>query len=324
MALNGQPQESNDFNQQGIQYRQQNPQMQASPQAQYAPQAPYPGQAQYAPQGQYAPQAQYVPQGQYAPQAQYGQTTYAQSPAMPMPQPQSTAPMNSRAASSLRRAENISMSRAYGEMAVGLLVTAAVAYLTAVSGLLYAFVMATGMWGWIGLSVAQVLFAIFLGTRIMTMKTRTARVMFYLYAALMGFTLSSIFVAYSLPSIMLTLVICAGFFFVLSMLGLTMRKNLMGMGSILLVGLIFLIVVQVALMFLTPSNTALRIVAGIGIVLFAGLTIYDAQQTKRIFAAYQNQGTEVIKKVSILCALNLYLDFVNLFLYILEMVGNSD
>ena len=312
MALNGQPQDSNDFNQQGIQYRQQNPQMQASPQAQYAPQAPYPGQTQYA------------PQGQYTPQAQYSQTTYAQSPAMPMPQPQSTPTMNSRAAASLRRAENISMSRAYGEMAVGLLVTAAVAYLTAVSGLLYTFVMATGMWGWIGLSVAQVLFAIFLGTRIMTMKTTTARVMFYLYAALMGFTLSSIFVAYSLPSIMLTLVICAGFFFVLSMLGLTMRKNLMGMGSILLAGLIFLIVVQVALMFLTPSNTALRIVAGIGIVLFAGLTIYDAQQTKRIFAAYQNQGTEVIKKVSILCALNLYLDFVNLFLYILDMVGNSD
>lgn len=304
MASNGQPQGNNDFttfNQQQGQYGQQ-------------------------PYGQQNQQTQYAPHGQYAPQGQYNQAAYTQAPAMQMPQPQvvPSAPINTDSTSSFEKAERISMSRAYGEMAIGLLVTAVVAYLTAASGLLYAFVMATGTIGWMGLAVVQVAFAVILSTRVMKMRTSTARVMFYLYAALMGFTLSSIFVAYSLPAILLTLAVCAGFFFVLSMLGLTTRRNLMGMGTIFLVALLFLIVVQVALMFLTPSNTALRVVTGIGIVLFAGLTIYDAQQTKLIFSAYENQGTEVIKKVSILCALNLYLDFVNLFIYILELVGDRN
>ena len=76
-------------------------------------------------------------------------------------------------------------------------------------------------------------------------------------------------------------------------------------------------------MFVAPTNTTLKVVAAIGIVLFAAMTIYDAQFTKRVFAQYASQGPEMIKRVSILCALNLYLDFVNMFLYVLQLLGLS-
>lgn len=285
------------------------------------------GQQSYNQTGQETPYAnpQYMyAQQPYRQEAPYAQQPYSQNPAGQGGQYQPQAPITTGTSYSFERAERISMSRAYGEMAIGLLVTALVSYFSYASGLLTRFLMATGIFGWIGLAVVQIAFALILSARVMRMQTSTARVMFYLYAALMGFTLSSIFFTYSLPGIILTLVICAGFFFVLSMLGLTTKKNLLGMGTILLVGLIMLILVQVVLMFVAPSDTALRLVSAIGIALFAGLTIYDAQQTKMIFAAYESQGAEVIKKVSILCALNLYLDFVNLFLYILDLVGNRN
>ena len=263
--------------------------------------------------------------GNPRPQAPYSQYAQQPMPTMQGGEPYSMgSPIDANAAYSFEKAERVSMSRAYAEMAVGLLVTALTAYLTARTGLLLAFMQATGTLGWIGMAVVQVAFAMILSARIMRMRTSTARVMFYLYAALMGFTLSTIFITYSLPSIMLTLVISAGFFFVLSMLGLTTRRNMLGMGSIFMAGLLMLILVQLVMLFVDPSNTALRVVSAIGIILFAGLTMYDAQQTRVIFATYRSQGPEAIKRVSILCALNLYLDFVNLFLYILNLVGDRN
>ncbi|BDR54812.1 membrane protein [Bombiscardovia apis] len=233
----------------------------------------------------------------------------------------STAAIPTQSAYSYERAEHTSMTRAYGEMAIGLLVTAAVAYLTYASGLLYSFIRTTGSLGWIGLCIVQVVFAISLSAKVMQMKTSTGRLMFYAYAALMGFTLSSVFAMYSVPTLLVALVTSAGFFFSLTMLGLTTKKNMLGWGSILMGALIALIVVQVALLFIAPSNTAMKVIATLGIVLFSVLTMHDAQQTRAIFANYRNQGTDVIERVSILCALNLYLDFVNLFLYILEIFG---
>ena len=94
-------------------------------------------------------------------------------------------------------------------------------------------------------------------------------------------------------------------------------------GPILMIALVVLIIAEVIMMFVAPSNTMLKVVTAIGILLFAGLTIYDAQFTKKAFAVYASQGPEAIKKISILCALNLYLDFINLFLYILQALGLS-
>ncbi|AKV55343.1 putative Integral membrane protein [Bifidobacterium actinocoloniiforme DSM 22766] len=271
---------------------------------------PYPTQEPYQNQGQ-QPYFQQNMQGQ-----PYG-SQYVR-------QPDGSAAILTEPTYSYERAEHNSMTKAYAQMAVGLLVTAAVAYLTYASGLLYSFVYATGSLGWVALCVAQVAFAWVLSARVMRMKPSTGRVMFYSYAALMGLTLSSLFATYSVPTLLVTLVSCSAFFFVLTMLGLTTRKNMLGWGPALFAGLISLLLVQVVLMFIAPSNTALKVIAALGIALFAALTIHDAQQTRAIFSAYENQGTQMVERVSILCALNLYLDFVNLFLYILQLFSSKN
>ena len=166
--------------------------------------------------------------------------------------------------------------------------------------------------------------AIALGARITKMKTSTARVMFYIYAALMGFSLSVIFAVYDLGTIGIALALCAGFFFALTMLGMTTKVDLLKAGPILGVGLIVLIIAEVLLMIFAPGQTTLMLVSAIGLILFAGFTVYDAQRTRAIFAQYSGQDPEMIKKISILCALNLYLDFVNMFLYILQLLGNRE
>ena len=87
---------------------------------------------------------------------------------------------------------------------------------------------------------------------------------------------------------------------------------------------IVLIIAEVLLMIFAPGQTTLMLVSAIGLILFAGFTVYDAQQTRAIFAQYSGQDPEMIKKISILCALNLYLDFVNMFLYILQLLGDRE
>ena len=173
-------------------------------------------------------------------------------------------------------------------------------------------------------AVIEIVLAIYLGARIHTMKVSTAYVMFYVYAALMGFTLSTIFMAYDLGTIGISLALCAGFFFALTMFGRTTKINMLKAGPILFVGLIVLIIAEVILMIFAPGNTTLMIVSAIGLLLFAGMTVYDAQATRAMLEQYSAQGPEMVKKVSILCALNLYLDFVNMFMYILQLLGNRD
>ena len=189
-------------------------------------------------------------------------------------------------------------------MTIGLVITAVVAVLAQMSGAYVAFLQATGLIGFILFAVVQVGLAVFLGARIMTIKSSTARVMFYVYSALMGFTLSSIFMIYDLGSIGLALGICAA-----------TKINMLKAGPILFAGLVVLIVAELLLMFLFPGDTMLMVVSAIGLVLFAAMTVHDAQQTRAIFNEYAGYGPEMIK---------LYLDFVNIFLYILQLLGNRD
>ena len=298
---------------------------QQSSQPQYG--QPYAGQSYQQSQQPYANQPYGQQQYQNNSQTpQYGQP-FAQpqyATAAGTPGTTGTATMNTNLAYSYEQAQRVSITRAYGEMTIGLLVTAAVAVLTNVTGMLESFIMATGALGWIGLVIAQVGLAIFLGARITKISTGAARVMFYVYAALMGFTLSSIFAVYSLGDIGICLALCAGFFFALTMIGLTTKVNMLKAGPILLVGLIVLIVAELLISLFFPGDTMLQIISAIGLLLFAGMTVYDAQATRALFHQYQSQGPEMIKKISILCALNLYLDFVNMFLYLLQLFGNRD
>ncbi|MBB2955345.1 hypothetical protein FHX77_000753 [Bifidobacterium commune] len=258
--------------------------------------------------------------GQPFAQPQYQQQGYAYAGAATP-----TMTMNGQTVYSFERARHTSTTQAYGEMTLGLLLTALVAVITQVTGALDRFLMTTGMMGWIGLAVVQVVIAVMLGVRIQTMKVATARTMFYVYAALTGFTLASIFEAYSLPSIGIALGLCVAFFFVLTMISLTTKKDMLKAGPILMVALLVLLVGEIILMFIAPSHTTLMVTAALGLIIFAGLTMYDAQQTRAMFdMAEQSGDTQMIQRISIICALNLYLDFVNMFLYLLQLFGSND
>ncbi|KAB7791177.1 Bax inhibitor-1/YccA family protein [Bifidobacterium leontopitheci] len=265
---------------------------------------------------QYNNNGQYQQQYQQAP---YGGQQYAYATA------NGPAVMDAQATYSydqVQQARRVSVTRAYGEMTLGLIVTALVAVLG--QNAYYDFLMATGNVGLIGLCIVQVGLAVVLGARIMQMKASTARIMFYVYAALMGFTLSSIFWLFAPQAIGVSLGLCAAFFFVLTMFSLTTKFDMLKLGPILMVGLIVLIIAQLVLFFVPGTTETTRIICAIGLVLFAGMTMYDAQQTRMLFQQYEAQGPEMIKKVSIICALNLYLDFVNMFLYILQLFGSRD
>lgn len=290
--------------------------------------------------GQYNPQyntpdynaAQQSGYGQQYAQSGYVQNYYAQPQGAPTYQyaPQDAAGAGAGAATinttmtyNYEEARRVSVTKVYGEMTIGILVTAVVAVLGQITGAYYSFLMATGMVGLIGLCVAQIALAVVLGMRVTKMKSATARVMFYVYAALMGFTLSSIFMVYDLGSIGVALGVTAAFFFALTMFGMTTKFNMLKAGPILMIGLIVLIISQIVLAFVQVDGMT-KIVCAIGLILFAGMTIYDAQSTRALLTEYEAQGPEMVKKISILCALNLYLDFVNMFLYILQLLGNRD
>ena len=290
--------------------------------------------------GQYNPQyntpdynaAQQSGYGQQYAQSGYGQNYYAQPQGAPTYQyaPQDAAGAGAGAATinttmtyNYEEARRVSVTKVYGEMTIGILVTAVVAVLGQITGAYYSFLMATGMVGLIGLCVVQIALAVVLGMRVTKMKSATARVMFYVYAALMGFTLSSIFMVYDLGSIGVALGVTAAFFFALTMFGMTTKFNMLKAGPILMIGLIVLIISQIVLAFVQVDGVT-EIVCAIGLILFAGMTIYDAQSTRALLTEYEAQGPEMVKKISILCALNLYLDFVNMFLYILQLLGNRD
>jgi hypothetical protein len=143
---------------------------------------------------------------------------------------------------------------------------------------------------------------------------------FWAFAALMGVSLSSIFLAYTDASIARVFFIAAAAFGGLSLYGYTTKKDLSGWGSFLFMGLIGIVIASVVNIFLGSSMLEFAI-SVIGVLVFAGLTAYDTQKIKELY--YQNYGAEQTAKLSIMGALSLYLDFINLFLMLLRLFGSS-
>ena len=281
----------------------------------------YQGGQQYG-NGQYGQQYQPQQQGQqYPANIQYaGQQAYASQQGQQFAQ--FSSPMNTTAAYAQdKRARHTSVTRAYFEMFLGILVTAAIAILSAINGWFISFYQATGTIGYWGIVIAQLVLVVVLSTNISKMNTTVARLIFYLYAASMGFTLSVVFGVYGLTTIGLAFGLSSLFFLVLTMIGLTTKRNLLAWGPILFAALLTLVVVEILLMIFNAGG-ATMLISGISIVLFAGFTAYDAQKTRAILGQYQGQP-EMIKKVSILCALDLYLDFINFFVSLLQLLGGS-
>lgn len=152
------------------------------------------------------------------------------------------------------------------------------------------------------------------------MSSMTMVLLFIAYSAIMGVSLSTIFLVYTASSIFTTFFITAGTFGVMAFLGYTTKTDLTKFGSILMMGLIGIIIASVVNMFM-GSETTDYIISILGVLIFTGLTAYDVQKLKRIGSGVE-YGTDETNKLAIMGALNLYLDFVNLFLFLLRFLGD--
>ncbi len=153
-------------------------------------------------------------------------------------------------------------------------------------------------------------------------STATAQILYWVYAALVGVSLSTIFLFYTQGSIALTFFATAGAFAGLSLYGYTTKRDLSGMATFLIMGLVGIIVAMVVNLFL-QSNTFSLAIAAIGVLIFAGLTAYDTQKIKSIYFQLAGTGDE-LRKAAIFGALQLYLDFINMFLFLLRFMGNRN
>ena len=208
------------------------------------------------------------------------------------------------------------MLRVYNYMAGGLALTGAVAYVGAVSGF-YTSIAGTPVL-WIVL-LAPLAMVFFLSFRIQTMSLTAAQLSFWAYAGLVGLSLSGIFLVYTGESIARVFFISAATFGATSLYGYTTRTDLSRFGSFLFMGLIGVIIAGLVNMFM--ASTALQFaISIIGVLLFTGLTAYDTQRIKDLYTA--GEDNVLTGKKAIMGALALYLDFLNLFLMLMQLFGN--
>ncbi|NVD45877.1 Bax inhibitor-1/YccA family protein [Qipengyuania atrilutea] len=206
----------------------------------------------------------------------------------------------------------------YNYMASGVLLTGIVALLTAQSGLAYSFASGPLMWI-VALSPLAFVFAMSFGAN--KFSRATLQMMFWGFAIVMGLSLSTIFLVYTQESIATTFFATAGAFAGLSLWGYTTKKDLSGFGTFLVMGVIGLLIAMVINIFVGSSTLALAI-SFLGVLIFAGLTAYDTQRLKREYDYLR--GTEFAGKAIILGALSLYLDFINMFLFLLRFMGSRE
>lgn len=209
-------------------------------------------------------------------------------------------------------------AKTFGWMALGLLATFAVAFATWASGLWLTVLVQMPMIPFL-LAIAEIAVVFFLSARIKNMSIGTARGMFFLYAVLNGLTFSSFFVLYDAASLIIAFGMTALYFGVLAAYGYVTKRDLSNLAPILTSGLIFLVIFWVLSIFL-PLSGFEKLVCFIGVAIFMGYTAYDTQKIKQFHQMYGG-NPELAGKASILCALQLYLDFINLFLYILRLLG---
>lgn len=206
----------------------------------------------------------------------------------------------------------------YNYMVSGVLLTGIVALLMARSGLTASLVQSPLMWV-VALSPLAIVFAMSFGRN--RFSKTTLQLMFWGFATLMGMSLSTIFLRYTGESIAVTFFATSAAFAGLSLFGYTTKKDLSGWGSFLIMGVVGLIVTMLLNLWL-QSPALMYAVSFIGVLIFAGLTAYDTQRLKREYAYLR--GTEFAGKAVILGALSLYLDFINMFQFLLSFMGSQD
>lgn len=221
----------------------------------------------------------------------------------------------------MAQAQTRYMQKIYGWMALALAVTGVVAHLVASTPALIEAILLNKIVFFVIIG-AELLLVIYLTARIHKMSYTTAMGSFMVYSILNGLTLSFIFLAYTSSSITSTFFITAGTFAVMSIYGYTTKTDLTKIGKILFMLLIGLIIASVVNIFM-HSSTLYWIISYAGVAIFVGLIAYDTQKIKRMFVKIGGDE-EALKKISILGALILYLDFINLFLFLLRILGRRN
>ena len=206
----------------------------------------------------------------------------------------------------------------YNYMASAVLLTGIVALVSASSGLTLAIAGTPLMWV---VMLAPLAFVLAMSFGLNKMSKSTLNILFWAYATVMGLSLSTIFLVYTGESIAVTFFATAGAFAGLSLFGYTTKKDLSGFGSFLIMGVVGLIIAGLVNLFLQSSAMSF-VISGLGVLIFAGLTAYNTQRLKEEYAHLR--GTEYIGKAVIMGALNLYLDFINMFTFLLRFLGNRE
>lgn len=212
------------------------------------------------------------------------------------------------------------MRKVYVWMTLALVLTGFTAYGVANSPGLLMAIMTNSILMW-GLIIAEFALVIGLSAAINRISLTTATLMFALYSVINGALLSYIFVAYTATSIASVFFITAGTFAVMAIYGYVTKRDLSGLGKILFMALIGIIIATVVNIFVKSSGLNL-IVSYIGVLVFVGLTAYDSQKIKEMMLAAPD-ASESMQKLAVLGALSLYLDFVNMFIYLLRIFGNN-
>ncbi|ANE77003.1 Bax inhibitor-1 family protein [Dickeya solani] len=212
------------------------------------------------------------------------------------------------------------MAQVYGWMTCGLLLTAFVAWYAANTPAVLQMVFSSKI-TFFGLVIAQLGLVFVLSGMVHRLSGGVATTLFMLYSALTGLTLSSIFIVYSGESIASTFVITGGMFGVMSLYGYVTKRDLTGMGSMLFMALIGILLATLVNFWLKSEGLQLAITY-IGVLVFVGLTAYDTQKLKNIGEELSVDDRDSFRKYSIMGALTLYLDFINLFLMLLRLFGS--
>ncbi|MDA0987283.1 MAG: Bax inhibitor-1/YccA family protein [Bacteroidetes bacterium] len=211
------------------------------------------------------------------------------------------------------------LTRVYGWMFAGLFITALFSMITLSSDVMKELIFSTPATIWV-LLFAEIGLVLYLTARIEKMKSETAMLLFLVYSTLNGITLSPIFLIYTGESIAKTFIICSGMFGAMSLYGYFTKKDLTGVGSFLTMGLFGIVIASIINMFLS-NDTLNWTITLLGIVIFTGLTAYNTQKMKSLSYVMMEEGI-VAQKGAIIGALILYLNFINLFLMLLRLLGD--
>lgn len=212
------------------------------------------------------------------------------------------------------------MRKVFIWMALALVITGVTAYGVATTPSLLIAIVTNKALFW-GLIIAELALVFAVSGAINRLSLATATLLFVLYSVVNGATLSVIFLAYSMPAIIQTFFITAGTFGVMALVGYTTKTDLTSLGKLLFMALIGLVIATVVNMFVGSTGFG-YILSYVGVLIFVGLTAYDTQKIKQMCMQAPDAG-EHMQKLALLGALSLYLDFINLFLYLLRIFGNN-